>query len=72
MSEEEEKRTNSGFVTSRIEKGKCYVSGCKDTNLLDCIRCKRHDLCFNHMGGKGFTRIFCEDCIKAMVAKEDI
>ena len=67
---EEEEEFFSGLAQDRCKLGKCVVNGCKDTKLLDCIRCGRHDLCFEHMGGLGFTRIYCKDCIKIVSAQQ--
>jgi hypothetical protein len=60
----------NGHTESRVKRGKCIVKGCKDEELLDCIRCNRHDICFNHMAGSGFTRVFCKDCIDIVAHEE--
>ena len=61
-----------GTSHSRIKIGKCIVKDCPDNELLNCIRCKRHDICFNHMGGNSFTRVYCKNCIKIVIAEEYI
>ncbi len=67
---DEETHVAQGICFSRVKIGKCVVTNCPNEELLDCIKCMRHDICFNHMGGHGFTRIWCKDCIKIVAAEE--
>lgn len=61
--------TLTDVVQSRVKHGRCYINNCGDQHLLDCISCKRHDLCFSHMGGSGFTRVYCPNCLKVMMLR---
>ena len=56
---------------SRIKIGKCIIRGCFDNELLDCIKCHRHDLCHKHMGGQGFTRVYCPQCLKKLMENKN-
>ena len=58
-----ESLTINGSSSNREKDGKCSVYGCSISKVLDCILCGRYDLCFAHMGGYGFTRVFCPECL---------
>lgn len=54
------KESLTGYVYNREKVGSCSAPSCKSTKVLDCRKCGRHDLCFEHMGVWDLLEFFAQ------------
>jgi hypothetical protein len=64
MSNEEQKNGLFPVLSYKIfNEGKCVYTDCKDNQVSECRGCGIGPFCYEHMGGSGFTKTQCWNCI---------